>query len=90
MTKNIIGSYTHTIDTVIYYNKNKEHIYIKKLENLINYIRKNILFNINIKFSFEGSKSENILKNSFILDNFFEKYPYSIQEYYKYKLNDNI
>ena len=89
MTKNIIGSYTHTIDTVIYYNKNKEHIYIKKLENLINYIRKNILFNISIRFSFEGSKSENILKNSFILDNFFEKYPYSLQEFYKYKLNDN-
>ena len=89
MTKNIIGSYTHTIDTVIHYNKNKEHIYIKKLENLINYIRKNILFNININFSFEGSKSENTLKNSFILDNFFEKFPYSLQEYYKYKLNIN-
>ena len=70
-------------ENTVFYDENTKNSFKERIINIIEYIRYYKSFFQNLIFVFEGSSSENIVKECLIEDNFCQWYRYDYLTFYK-------
>ena len=70
-------------ENTVFYDENTKNSFKERIINIIEYIRYYKSFFQNLIFVFEGSSSENIVKECLIEDNFCQWYRYDYLKFYK-------